>query len=52
MSAAADQQMRDEQDKAMKELHLWHSANVIREAFKRGDAEAINLIEELKNEAD
>lgn len=50
MSYAADQAAQAEQAQAMRELELWHSANVIREAFKRGEREAVELVIELNKE--
>ena len=48
MSHAADESMRAAQADAWRELEVWHAANVLREAFKRGEPEAVQLIEELK----
>lgn len=48
MSYAAEQVLKREQDEALREMEIWHSANVIREAFKRGEREAVELVIELK----
>lgn len=48
MSYAADQITQQEQEQAEREMALWMACNAIREGLKRGDPEAIELVNELK----
>ncbi len=50
MSYIAEQLARQEQDEAEREMALWIAASAIREGFRRGDPEAVELVIELSKE--
>ena len=51
MSYAAEQIAKQEQEQADREMALWIAGNAIREGLKRGDPEAIELVNELQKES-
>ena len=50
MSYVAEQVVAQEQEQAWRELEIWHAGNVIRDAFKRGEPMAVEIVQELKQE--
>ena len=50
MSYVAEQISKQEQEAAEREMALWIAASAIREGLKRGDPEAIELMNELEKE--
>jgi hypothetical protein len=50
MSYAAEQIAKQEQEQAEYELALWMAAGVLREGLRRGDPDAIELMNELQKD--
>lgn len=50
MSYAAEQIAREEQERAEREMAVWVAICAVREAVKRGDPDAQELIAELKKD--
>lgn len=50
MSYVAEQITQQEQEQAERELALWIACNAVREGVRRGDPEAIELMNELQKD--
>ena len=50
MSYVAEQLAMQEREEAEREMALWMAATAIREGLRRGDPEAIELLDELTKE--
>ena len=50
MSYVAKQITQQEQEQAERELALWIACNAVREGVRRGDPEAIELMNELQKD--